>query len=71
MSTSPPSENLARAFDADVKQVVDIKLNDSSDLNTSQIAISSISKDDPLVTRRELWSYYRAFQCTFFLPAIP
>ncbi|KAG2141649.1 autophagy-related protein 22-like protein [Suillus cothurnatus] len=58
MSTSPPSENLACAFDVDVKQVVDIRSNDSSDLNASQIAISSISKDDPLVTRRELWSYY-------------
>ncbi|KAG1892074.1 autophagy-related protein 22-like protein [Suillus subluteus] len=58
MSTSPPSENLAPAFHADVKQVVDIKSDDSPDLNANQIAISSISKDEPFVTRRELWSYY-------------
>ncbi|KAG1831186.1 hypothetical protein DFJ58DRAFT_872185 [Suillus subalutaceus] len=57
MSTSPPSENLAPAFHTHVKQVVDIKSDDSSDLNANQIAISSISKDEPLVTRRELWSY--------------
>ncbi|KAG1873634.1 autophagy-related protein 22-like protein [Suillus subalutaceus] len=58
MSTSPPSENLAPAFHTDVKQVVDIKSDDSPDLNANQVAISSISKDEPLVTRRELWSYY-------------
>ncbi|KAG1815769.1 vacuole effluxer Atg22 like-domain-containing protein [Suillus subaureus] len=52
MSTSPPSENLAPAFHTDVKQVVEIKLDDSSDLNANQIAISSISKNEPLVTRR-------------------
>ncbi|KAG2073625.1 hypothetical protein BDR04DRAFT_295079 [Suillus decipiens] len=54
MSTSPPSENLVRA----VKQVGDIRSNDSSDLNANQIVISSISADEPIMTRRELWSYY-------------
>ncbi|KAG2115813.1 autophagy-related protein 22-like protein [Suillus discolor] len=56
MSTLPPSEDLiARPFHADVKQVqLDIK----SDLDANQIAISSINLDDPLVTRRELLSYY-------------
>ncbi|KAG2357960.1 autophagy-related protein 22-like protein [Suillus spraguei] len=54
MSTSPPPENPVRA----VKQVVDMRSNDSSDLNANQVAISSISADEPLVTKRELWSYY-------------
>ncbi|KAG2748357.1 MFS general substrate transporter [Suillus brevipes Sb2] len=62
MSTSPPSEKLARAFHADAKQVMDIRSDDydSSDQNANQIAIASISKDEPVVTRRELWSYYCA-----------
>ncbi|KAG1782927.1 autophagy-related protein 22-like protein [Suillus placidus] len=57
---TPPSEseNLAHAFHTDVKQVVDIRSDNSSDQNANQIAISPISKDEPLVTRRELWSYY-------------
>ncbi|KAG0703844.1 autophagy-related protein 22-like protein [Suillus ampliporus] len=55
----PPPENLVpSAFPADVKQVVDIKSDDSSDQDANQVAISSINKDEPLVTRRELWSYY-------------
>ncbi|KAG2073624.1 hypothetical protein BDR04DRAFT_1152038 [Suillus decipiens] len=54
MSMPPLPENLVRA----VKQVVDMKSNNSSDLNANQIANSSISADEPLVTRRELWSYY-------------
>ncbi|KAG1803157.1 vacuole effluxer Atg22 like-domain-containing protein [Suillus variegatus] len=54
MSTIPPPEDLARPFHADVKQVVDIR----SDLDVNHIAISSISLDEPLVTRRELLSYY-------------
>lgn len=69
MSTSPPSEKLARAFHADAKQAMDIRSDDydSSDQNANQIAIASISKDEPVVTRRELWSYYCAFQYTGFL----
>ncbi|KAG2060272.1 hypothetical protein BDR06DRAFT_1002781 [Suillus hirtellus] len=53
MSTIPPSEDLARPFHADVKQVVDIRSDDAN-----HIAISSISLDEPPVTRRELLSYY-------------
>ncbi|KAG2156428.1 autophagy-related protein 22-like protein [Suillus clintonianus] len=59
MSTSPPSENVVpSAFHTDVKRVVDIKSDNKSDQDANQIAISSISKNEPLMTRRELWSYY-------------
>jgi hypothetical protein len=68
---SLPSENPAYACQADVKQVVDINSDDSFNQNANQIAISSISNDEPLVTRRELWSYYCAFRYTGFLLVIP
>ncbi|KAG1752413.1 autophagy-related protein 22-like protein [Suillus paluster] len=59
MLTSPAQETLVSiAFPSDVKQIVDIKSDDSSEQDGNQVAISSISKDEPLVTRRELWSYY-------------
>ncbi|KAG1735042.1 autophagy-related protein 22-like protein [Suillus lakei] len=59
MSTSSPSENLVpSAFHADVKQVIDIKSYDSSDQDANRISTPSINRDEPLVTRRELWSYY-------------
>ncbi|KAG2042064.1 MFS general substrate transporter [Suillus americanus] len=53
MSASPPS-----LLHTEVKQVEDINSDEPSDQDANQIAISSISKDEPLVTRRELWSYY-------------
>lgn len=65
MSISPPPENLPVVLNADttdMKQVVDIKSDDPSDQDENQLAISSIGDDEPLVTRRELWSYYRAYQ---------
>jgi hypothetical protein len=29
--------------------------------------VSSISKNEPIVTRRELWSYYRTSRCSTYL----
>ncbi|KAG2155145.1 MFS general substrate transporter [Suillus bovinus] len=59
MSTSPPFL-VPSALHTEVIQAEDIKSGDSSDQDANQIAILSISKDEdePLVTRRELWSYY-------------
>ncbi|KAG2141648.1 autophagy-related protein 22-like protein [Suillus cothurnatus] len=57
MSASPPSL-VPSALHTEVKQVGDIKSDELSDQDANQIAISSIGKDEPLVTRRELWSYY-------------
>ncbi|KAG2115812.1 autophagy-related protein 22-like protein [Suillus discolor] len=56
MSTSPPS--LPSALHNEVVQAEDIQSEESSDKDSNQIAILSISNDEPLVTRRELWSYY-------------
>jgi hypothetical protein len=39
---------------------MDTKSDDRSDQDTNLVAISSIDENEPLVTRRELWSYYRA-----------
>lgn len=57
MSTSPPFL-VPSALHTEVGQVEDTKSNESSDQDANQIVISSISKNEPLVTRRELWSYY-------------
>jgi len=67
MSASPPSL-VPSALHTEVKQVEDIKSDELSDQDTNQIAISSIGKDEPLVTRRELWSYYCELQYTFIVP---
>jgi len=60
---SPPLDNLVLSAETgDMKEVVDIKSDDPSDQDGDQVVISSFSdsKDEPLVTRKELWSYYRA-----------
>ncbi|KAG2063676.1 MFS general substrate transporter [Suillus decipiens] len=58
MSVSPLFVPTGSALHTEVRQVEDIKSDESSDQDANQITISSISEDEPLVTRRELWSYY-------------
>ncbi|KAJ8584857.1 MFS general substrate transporter [Rhizopogon salebrosus TDB-379] len=59
MSMSPPPETLGLGAEPiDLKQAMDIKSDDRSDQDTNLVAISSIDENEPLVTRRELWSYY-------------
>ncbi|OJA11645.1 hypothetical protein AZE42_11654 [Rhizopogon vesiculosus] len=59
MSMSPLPENLVLSSEpSDMKEVVDTKSDDPSDQDGNQNVISSINKNEPLVTRRELWSYY-------------
>jgi len=65
MSVSPPPDNLVLSTGpGDMKQVVDTKSDYPSGQDGDQIVISSINKNEPLVTRRELWSYYRACMYT-------
>jgi hypothetical protein len=64
MSTSPPFL-VPSTLHTEVEQVEDIKSDESSGQDANQVVISSISKDEPLVTRKELWSYYRGFWYTF------
>ena len=54
--------------DVDVVDRVDSKAGFSdADVTggNGSIFISSIRKDEPIVNRRELWSYYRAFSSSF------
>ncbi|KAG1803158.1 MFS general substrate transporter [Suillus variegatus] len=70
MSTSPPF--LPSALHKEVVQAEDIKSDESSGQDAlNQIAISSISKDEPLVTRRELWSYYRCRSSGLYTNSVP
>jgi hypothetical protein len=65
LSMSPPLDNLVLSAEpGDIKQVVDTKSDDPSGQDGDQVVISSISKNEPLVTRQELWSYYRAWMYT-------
>ena len=45
-------------------EVTDVKDNgdaDSSDkANKATVLIATVQEDEPIVTRKELWSYYRA-----------
>jgi hypothetical protein len=60
MSMSPPPETLGLGAEPiDMKQAMDTRSDDHSDQDKNLVAISSINKNEPLVTRRELWSYYR------------
>jgi len=62
---SSPLDNLVlNAEPGDIKQVADTKSDDPSDQDSGQVVIASISKNEPLVTRKELWSYYRAYMYT-------
>lgn len=62
LTTLPPPENLLFNTDpTNMEEVVNTK-SDLSNPDGDQVVVSSISKNEPLVTRRELWSYYRAYQ---------
>ncbi|KAF9226805.1 MFS general substrate transporter [Gyrodon lividus] len=62
MSTvTPPDDPITHDPDlADVKDIVDSKSDSVSDdkADKTTVFISAVHKDEPLVTRRELWSYY-------------
>jgi hypothetical protein len=66
MSTSEsPPFIVPSALHAEVGQGEDIKSDELSEQDANQIVISSINKDEPVVTRKELWSYYREFWYTY------
>ena len=64
MSKQPAPENPKP--EATVTAVVDEAVDSKSDLDASRNGgihfVSTISKDEPVVTRRELWSYYSKCQ---------
>lgn len=51
--------------DVGVVERVDSKAGFSDVERNKSIFISSIRKDEPIVNRRELWSYYRMFNSSF------
>lgn len=81
MSRPPPPENpiapvqpaLAREDDhddfVDVIRTLDSKGSSNGSIprkGTAPVFVSSINKDEPIVTRKELWSYYRTSQYSRF-----
>lgn len=82
MSRPPPPENpiapvqpaLARDTKdhddfIDVVHTLDSKGSSNASIphkRSGPAFVSSISKDEPIVTRKELWSYYRTSQCSRF-----
>lgn len=60
MSLVSPPERSVPAVD-----VIQAKNDDSSDtispkINKATVLIAAVEESEPIVTRRELWSYYRA-----------
>jgi hypothetical protein len=64
LPVTPQSEN--RDALEDKQKLVSVEIGNRSDIKTTDDAgrdralfVSSIRKDEPIVTRIELWSYYR------------
>ena len=54
------SEHLVRSQDStDAKDNGDFPLDSPEKVNKSTVLVASEERDDPVVTRKELWSYYR------------
>jgi len=64
LSHSDSDDIRERFKEQDVVSMVDSKARSSDAEGNRRIVsnfISSIRKEEPIVSRRELWSYYRAF----------
>ena len=55
---SPPKHPVHFADATDVNDNADADSSDKA--NKATVLIATVQEDEPIVTRKELWSYYRA-----------
>ena len=63
-------EEEQKEIHVEISNQLDLKLenNDGGRMPRAPLFVSSISQSEPIVTRRELWSYYRQWS-SFFPPS--
>ena len=70
MSLISPPESPGHFTDPiDIKDDGDSPLNTPENVVKSTVLIATVEKDEPVVTRKELWSYYRTSFPRLFLPS--